>query len=167
MSANVSVSMQELLAWNDETSHFWKAHLDANPALLQLPCGISGAATVQDFVRHIWGAELRWAQRLTGAPETPREALPLGPLDALFDLHVEAVGLFKGVLANPGEDWGALYTLDAAWLPTDKRSFTRRKAFAHAMFHGQRHWAQLASLVRQAGSPSGFRGDLLFSSSLP
>src|SRR5215469_1887515 len=156
MTANVGVSMQELLAWNDETSHFWKAHFDANPALLELPCGIGGAAKVQDFVGHIWGAELRWAQRLAGEPETPREAIRLDSLDALFDLHVKAIGLFKGVLANPGQDWDALYTLSAAWLPADKRSFTRRKVFAHAMFHGQRHWAQLASLARQAGSPSGF-----------
>ena len=40
---------------------------------------------------------------------------------------------------------------------------SRRKVLAHALFHSQRHWAQLATLVRAAGFPSGFRGDLLFS----
>ena len=38
-----AISFEELLAWNEETSDFWKAHLDANPTLLQLPCGIGGA----------------------------------------------------------------------------------------------------------------------------
>jgi hypothetical protein len=36
----------------------------------------------------------------------------------------------------------------------------------HALFHSQRHWAQLATLVRVAGFPSGFKGDLLLSQAL-
>ena len=84
---SVGITFEEMLAWNDQASAYWKAHLDANPNLLELPCGIGGAKNVQEFVRHIWGAELRWAQRLAGIPETPREKIPAGPLDALFDLH--------------------------------------------------------------------------------
>jgi uncharacterized damage-inducible protein DinB len=63
-------------------------------------------------------------------------------------------------------DWGALYTLNVRSLPPDKRTFTRRKVLGHALLHSQRHWAQLATLVRAAGFPSGFGGDLLFSSAL-
>jgi hypothetical protein len=37
---------------------------------------------------------------------------------------------------------------------------------AHALLHSQRHWAQLATLVRVAGFPSGFKGDLLISQAL-
>lgn len=164
---SVGVSMEELLAWNDEASTWWKMHLEAHPELLEVESGgVGGTKTVQDFVRHIWGAELRWAQRLAGLPETPREATPQGPLEALFDLHLQAMEIFRRLLANPQEDWSAPYTLDAAWLPPEFRTMSRRKTMAHTMFHGQRHWAQLATLVRQAGSPSGFRGDLLFSSGL-
>ena len=128
--------------------------------------GIGGAKTVQDFVRHIWGAELRWAQRLAAVPETPREAMPQGPLDALFDFHRQAMDHFQRLLADPHQDWSAPYTLDAPTLPPELRTISRRKAFAHVLFHGQRHWAQLATLIRQAGTPSGFRGDLLFSPGL-
>ena len=163
---SVGVSMKELLIWNNEASEFWKAHLEANPGLLELKCGIGGTATVQEFVRHIWGVELRWAERLAGVTETPREAMPTGPVEALFGMHRKAVALFDGVLANPNEDWNATYTLDVAFLPPDKRTFSRRKMMAHALFHAQRHWAQLSTLVREAGSPSGFRGDLLFSSGM-
>jgi uncharacterized damage-inducible protein DinB len=158
--------MHELLGWNNEAANFWKSHLDSNPALLKLECGIGGAATVQDFVRHIWGAELRWAQRLAGIPETPREAVPAGPLEALFELHRQAAAIFNGLLENSQENWEAPYTLEATWLPPGQRTLTRRKALAHTLFHAQRHWAQLATLLRQAGAPAGFRGDLLFSSSL-
>ncbi len=57
-------------------------------------------------------------------------------------------------------------TLDFHWLPPQARTSSRRKVMAHALFHSQRHWAQLATLVRAAGFPSGFKGDLLFSSAL-
>ena len=161
------ISFDELLAWNDETSNWWRAHLEAHPELLTLDSGgIGGAKTIQDLVRHIWGAELRWAQRLAGEPETAREAVPEGPLEALFDLHRRSMAIFRRLLADPNEDWNVPYTLDAAFLPPEQRTFSRRKALGHVLFHAQRHWAQLATVLRQGGSPSGFRGDLLFSSGL-
>lgn len=164
---SAGISFDELLAWNDETSNWWRAHLEAHPELLTLDAGgIGGAKTIQELVRHIWGAELRWAQRLAGEPETPREAVAEGPLKALFELHLRSMAIFRRLLANPHEDWNAPYTLDAAFLPPEKRTFTRRKALGHVLFHAQRHWAQLATLLRQTGSPSDFRGDLLFSSGL-
>lgn len=163
---SVGVSFEELLAWSDEAANFWKAHLDANPALLDLPCGIGGAGNVQDFVRHIWGAELRWAQRLASLPETPREQIPAGPLDALFDLHRQAVLIFRDLLSAPEDTWNEPYLLNFSWAPPEMRTVSRRKVAAHALFHSQRHWAQLATLVRNAGFPSNFRGDLLFSPTL-
>jgi uncharacterized damage-inducible protein DinB len=159
--------MQELLVWSEEASAFWKQHLDANPALLELPCGIGGAATVNDLVRHIWGADLRWAQRLAAEPELPREAIPIGPLDAVYALHTQAVQIFRRLIDDPAEDWNATYTLNANWIPPDKRAMSRRKVLGHALLHSQRHWAQLATLVRTAGFPSEFRGDLLFTAGLP
>jgi len=163
---STGITLQELLAWNQEASNFWKAHFDANPHLLELACGIGGAATVQDFVRHIWGVELRWNQRLAGLPVTPKEDVPAGPLDALFDLHNRATEIFAGLLAAPDESWNESYTLDMDWVPPEMRTVSRRKIAVHALFHSQRHWAQLATLVRNAGFPSGFNGDLLFSHAL-
>ncbi len=161
-----AITFDELLAWNDQASAYWKAHFDANPNLLDLPCGIGGAATVQGFVRHIWGAELRWAQRLAGVPETPMEKIPAGPLDALFDLHSQAFEIFRSVLAAPENTWSDPFVLNFDWVPPEQRTVSRRKVAAHALFHSQRHWAQLATLVRSAGFPSKFRGDLLFSPAL-
>jgi uncharacterized damage-inducible protein DinB len=134
--------------------------------LLDLPCGIGGAENVQALVRHIWGAELRWAERLAGKAETAREAVPAGPLDALFNLHLQAAKIFAELLADPAADWEGAYTLEVKWIPPEKRVLSRRKVLGHALFHSERHWAQLATLVRTAGYPSEFRGDLLFSSAL-
>ena len=161
-----AITLEELLGWNQETAEFWKAHLEANPALLELPCGIGGTKNVQEMVAHIWGVELRWFQRIAGLPPTDRKDMPTGPLDATYGLHVKAMDILKGMLADPALEWDETLTLDLPWLKPPTRSFSRRKMAAHALFHGQRHWAQLATLVRTAGFPSGFMGDLLFSSAL-
>jgi uncharacterized damage-inducible protein DinB len=163
---SVGITFEEMLAWNNQASEYWKAHLEANRNLLDLPCGIGGAKNVQEFVRHIWGAELRWAQRLAAEPETPRDKIPAGPLDALFDLHLQAVEIFRTLLALPEKTWSEPYILNFDWVPENERAVSRRKIAAHALFHSQRHWAQLATLVRNAGFPSSFRGDLLFSPAL-
>jgi uncharacterized damage-inducible protein DinB len=161
-----AITLEELLTWNRESSRFWKAHLDANPALLTLPCGIGGTADVQAFAGHIWGAELRWGQRIAGLPLLAKEDVPAGPLDALFNLHLQAVQVFRTLLDNPTLNWDETMTLDYPWLPLRARTASLRKLLAHTLFHSQRHWAQLATLVRAAGFPSGFKGDLLLSSAL-
>lgn len=160
-----AVTLDELLAWNEEAVNFWKARLDANPGLLALPCGIGGTANVHEFVRHIWGVELRWAQRITDQPATDLKGPP-PPVAALFDLHTQAMTIFRALLADATHNWDATYALNVDWLPAEFRSMSHRKLVAHALFHSQRHWAQLSTLVRAAGYPSGFKGDLLVSSAI-
>ena len=161
-----AITLEELLTWNQESAAFWKAHLEANPALLEVPCGIGGAANVRQFVRHIWGVELVWGQRIAGLPELAREEMPAGPLDALFDMHLKAVQVFRALLDDPAQNWDETQTLKYPWLPPEGLTVSRRKMAAHALLHSQRHWAQLATLVRVAGFPSGFKGDLLISQAL-
>ena len=163
---SVGISLNELLDWNEQSASYWYSQLESNPALLDLPCDIGGAATVQAFVRHIWGADLRWSQRLAGLPVTDRDTLPAGPLAALYELHRQAVQNFRGLLSAPEESWSRPFVLDFDWLPPEQRTMSRRKIAVHALFHSQRHWAQLATLVRAAGFPSRFRGDLLFNPAL-
>lgn len=161
-----AITLEELLTWAQESASFWKAHFDANPALLELPCDIDDSGVVQELVRHIWMAELRWAQCVSGQPMAPRADFPKGPLDALYSLHQQAVNMVRGLLGDPAFDWDARLTLAYEWLPAELRSPSRRKALGHALLHSQRHWAQLATLVRAAGFSSGFFGDLLFSRAL-
>jgi uncharacterized damage-inducible protein DinB len=161
-----AITIEELLAWSHESATFWNALFDANPALLQLPCGIDDAPNVQGLVRHIWMAELRWAQRVAGLPIVPIEDLPTGPLEALLSLHEKAANIFRTLLDDPTQDWDGTLKLEYDWVPAHARIASRRKMAAHALFHSQRHWAQLATLVRVAGFPSDFLGDLIFSQAL-
>ncbi|HEX4031367.1 MAG TPA: DinB family protein [Terracidiphilus sp.] len=163
MTTGAAITFEELLAWSDEAALKWKSHIEANPAVLELPCSINRTATVQGLVRHIWGVELRWGGRLTGLPESE---FPEGPLDALFAMHVAAMGLYRTLLAEPAARWDDTYVLKADWLPVEKRTVSRRKVAAHSLLHSQRHYAQLATLVREAGYPLGSEGDLLLSAAL-
>jgi len=130
-----------------------ESHLEANPHLLALPCDIGPAKNVQEFVRHIWTAELRWAQCLAGVPVITKEQLPEGPLDALFALHTQAMQVYRSLLAAADEEWSKSYVLEFDWVPVEARTVSRRKIAMHALFHSQRHWAQLTTLIRQAGFP--------------
>jgi uncharacterized damage-inducible protein DinB len=159
------ISLEELLDWNDEASAYWKAHFDANPTQLALRCGIGGTADVQQFVRHIWGAELVWSQIIAGLSITDYDVWPNGPLEALFNLHLAAAQNFQTILHNPDTGWDKP-SVHYPWRRPEQPQPTPRKALVHVLLHSQRHWAQLATLVRSAGFPSGFRGDILFSEAL-
>jgi uncharacterized damage-inducible protein DinB len=160
-----AITLEEMLAWNEEASAFWKACLGADPALLHLPCGIGGNADVQAFVRHIWGAELVWSQIIRGVEITDYDVWPKGPLEALFELHRSAVRNFRVLLDDPKTEWDER-SVHYPWRRPEQPKPTPRKALAHVLLHSQRHWAQLSTLVRAAGFQSGFLGDLLFSSAL-
>ena len=56
--------------------------------------------------------------------------------------------------------------LDYDWLPQHLRTAPGASWPATRCLHSQRHWAQLATLLRTAGFPSGFEGDLMFSQAL-
>ncbi len=162
----LGISLDELLAWSQEAASFWKRQLEASPALLELPCDISGTKNVREFIRHIWGVELRWSQQIAGLPQLAKEQMPEGPLEELFALHIQAAQILRGLLDDQSFHWEETTTLHSPWLPPEGLTVSRRKIAAHALTHSQRHWAQLATLLRIAGFPSGFRGDLLLSSAL-
>ena len=160
---SVGITLEELLDWNDGAAVVWKNHLDINPELLSVHCDIGGTESVQQFVRHIWGAELRWAQRLAALTPLDKEKMPAGPLDELFDLHRQAVEVFRNLLSAPEHSWVEPFILTFDWIPPEQRAVSRRKIAAHALIHSQRHYAQLATLARIAGFTSTAKGDLLFS----
>ena len=86
-------------------------------------------------------------------------------MDALFDMHVRAIVNFRSFLDDADVAWDEM-TVHYPWRRPELPKPTPRKALAHVLFHSQRHWAQLATLLRTAGFSSGFLGDLLFHSAL-
>lgn len=159
-----ALTLVELLDWSDETARNWFAFLAAHPQLQALPCGVSGTPNVLGLVRHIVAAELRYSQRLADLPVVDYEDIPQDSLDALVALHDEARTRLRGLLDDRAQNWDEEVEFKTRTAGTLRG--TRRKFVAHAMLHAIRHWAQLATLARAAGTAPDFAGDLLLSPSL-
>ncbi|HET7103382.1 MAG TPA: DinB family protein [Terracidiphilus sp.] len=161
---SAALTLDEILCWSDETTHHWLDFLAAHPEVQQLPCGIYATANVLGLVRHIVVVEMRYGQRLAGLPVTAYEDVPENSLEALTALHAGTMDRLRAVLADPEQDWTR--QLEFKTLGAGTLSASQRKIVAHALLHGIRHWAQIATLARSAGYPPPFAGDLLISAAL-
>lgn len=160
-----ALTLEEILGWADESAQRWFKFFAATPEALAVPCGVyKSDTTALGLARHIVIVEARYAQRLANLPITDYEAVPSDSLDALIALHNDAVAHFRTLLADPAQDWEA--QMEFVTISSGTLHASRRKILAHALLHGIRHWAQLATLCRAAGYATSFHGDLMASSSL-
>jgi uncharacterized damage-inducible protein DinB len=155
-----ALQAEELLAWNDHAAQQWRAFASANPAVLNVPCDIYRAKTVGELLQHLVAVELRYAERLSGVPTSDYAALPFGSAEEIFSTHDRALELFRNLLKRTNIDW--YEKLEFTTLTAGTLRAPRRAMLFHAMLHAIRHYAQLSTLVRQAGFPTGFAGDYLF-----
>ncbi len=164
MSGGLAViSFADLLAANEAETQKWRKWFDEQPAtVLDVPLSIALAKNVREFLLHIFAVELRYAERLAGLPITDYETLPTGSVAELFGIGDRARGMYRDYLAKATDD-------DLASImefPTRTAGIIRsskRKMFAHAMLHGVRHWAQLATALREACYPTNWGKDFLYS----
>lgn len=156
----LTISVENLLTWNDATTQHWRAFFHANPLQLLLPCDIRNSKTIADTLQHIVAVELRYAQRLAGLPESSYEEIPKDSIDSLLTAHTLAFEMVRNLLANPSYDWSAEITFDTITLGRLRAS--RETILVHLTLHGIRHYAQLATLVRQQGFKTNWPMDYLF-----
>jgi len=156
----LSIPAENLLTWNDDTTRRWRDFIRHNPTILALPCDIRNGKTVADTLQHIVAVELRYAQRLNGLPESPYEEIPKGSIDSLLSAHELAFGLVRNLLANPSYDWTTEILFDTISLGRIRAS--RETVLLHLTLHSIRHYAQLATLVRQQGFRPTWPMDYLF-----
>ncbi|HEV2578230.1 MAG TPA: DinB family protein [Acidobacteriaceae bacterium] len=156
----LSISVENLLAWNDATTQHWRDFFHANPLQLLLPCDIRNSKTVADTLQHIVAVELRYAQRLAGLPESSYDEIPKDSIDTLLTAHTLAFDLVRTLLANPSYDWSTEITFDTLTLGRLRAS--RETILLHLTLHSIRHYAQLATLLRQQGFKHTQPMDYLF-----
>ena len=164
MSATTAeFSFAEMLEANERETGKWKNWFERQPAeLLDLPLSIAGAKNVRELLLHIFAVELRYAERLTNSAVTEYESLPTGSAGELFAIGEKARGLYRQYLSGVTD--ADLATVQE--FPTRTAGVlraSRRKMFAHAMLHGVRHWAQLATALREKGHDTDWGHDFLFS----
>lgn len=156
--AQPALTADEMLAWLETTSTNWRALVEAHPEVLALACDVMGVGTVGGLLQHIVAVEVRYAEQLSGLPVTEYEAIPFDSAAAIYATHERAVRLYRKQLAGD-VDWDEKIELKTRSLGALRAS--RKTTFFHAMLHSMRHYAQLATLVRQHGIKPGWQMDYL------
>lgn len=167
MSATkAQLSFAELLAATENDAAKWRTWFDEQPiTVLDVPLSIALAKNVREFLLHIFAVELRYAERLTGLPVTEYENLPTGSIAELFGIGERAKKMYREYLATVTDEDLAIVmefpTRTAGVLQSSKR-----KMFIHALLHSMRHWAQLATALREAGLPTNWGKDFLLNEAM-
>jgi uncharacterized damage-inducible protein DinB len=156
-------SFAEMLDANERETGKWQSWFERQPAeLFDLPLNIALAKNVREFLLHVFAVELRYAERLAGSAITEYESIPTGSVAELFAIGEKARALYRDYLARAtDEDLAIVMEFPIRTLGVLRAS--KRKMFAHAMLHGVRHWAQLATALREAGHGTDWGHDFLFS----
>lgn len=159
------ISFQELMHYNDAETRRWHEFLKERPDALDLEVGIAGAKDIRGLVLHIFAVELRYAERLLGAAVTTYEQLPIGSLEEIFSVGDTARQTIRQYLAQATEaDLGTVLTFETRTVGT--LSSSKRKIIAHVLLHGIRHWAQIATALRQRGYKQDWPHDFIFTDAL-
>ena len=149
---------EDLYAWVERTSSGWRGLLAAHPEALSFPCDIRGQESVAGLLQHIAAVELLFTEWLSGTASTP--AVPSSAtVETIYATHDKAMSLFLS-LNQHDETWWQ----EPVDFPMRSGAIIHgpRRVFAiHMLMHSIRHYAQLATIVRQHGITPGWQMDYL------
>ena len=154
-----ALTAEEILTWNDKTAMGWRQLLADHPELLNQTCDIAGTKTVAELLQHIVAAQLRYAERLANLPITDYAAIPFDSVESIYAVHDRAIKIMRQLITSD-IDWNE--SIDYVTRAMGSLRSDRKTILFHALLHGIRHYAQLASLVRQCGVKAGWPMDYLF-----
>ncbi|HEX3966724.1 MAG TPA: DinB family protein [Edaphobacter sp.] len=154
-----ALSAEEVIAWNEQTATGWRQLLANHPELLNQPCDIAGTKTVAELLQHIVAAQLRYAERLADLPMTDYASIPFDSVESIYAVHDRAIKILRQLITSD-IDWNE--SIDYVTRSMGSLRSDRKTILFHALLHGIRHYAQLASLIRQCGVKPGQPMDYLF-----
>jgi uncharacterized damage-inducible protein DinB len=157
-----ALSYKTLLELTSTEHHRWHEWFTEHEEAWAASFASGRMATVGAVVQHIFGVELRYAQRLLEERVTTWEELTQATVDEVFELGEHARGLLVQFLENASEDEMdkvlTFQTLTAGAVTANKH-----KIATNIFLHDIRHWAQVATVLRQNGFEDQWPHDLLLS----
>jgi len=164
---SVDLKLETLLDYSDwERQKVHDRLSKEGPAALKVSTGANGDSRFQcvgDLIRHIFSAEKRYIERLSGQELTDTSAWPNDDLEALFRLGQQSRREFREFLAKfPDDQWDLPHEQK---LVNSVLTLTPRKIVVHIALHEIRHWAQITTMLRMNGVKDDFH-DFLFSPAL-
>ncbi len=164
---SVGVSFADLLHYDESEAMRWRAWLEAeSPELLDVPFGnpAKRMGTVREMIWHIFITEWVYACVLNGESYDGWDQFGRESVAELFAIGDRARAGLGNYLANAtGADMTRSLTLSAAGFTI---SGSARKFLTHTFVHSLRHWAQLATVLRQHGHETGWPHDFVLSDAM-
>ena len=160
----IGISFADLLRYDESEAAKWRAWLEKQPPeVLDVPFGEAGKrmGNVREMLWHIFIVEWVYSCALNGEPFGGWDKFKRESLADLFAIGEQArTGLRKYLASATEADMSNPVTLSAAGM-TIKGS--ARKFLAHTFIHSLRHWAQLATVLRQNGYINDWQHDFVLS----
>jgi len=152
----------EYTEWERAKWHDWfLEHGDLSLKVSTGPHSDGRMQTIGELVRHIFSAEMRYIDRLSGRAITETASIPTDEVEALFQFaRLSRKHLTEFIEQLPPAEWDQIREFP---LMNSTLRATHKKVVAHILMHEIRHWAQIATLLRMSGLPLGEFHDFLFS----
>ena len=153
----MDLSLNHLLDYTDWQRKKWHDSLRKHgQQVLRISAGPNGDGrfeVVGDLIRHIFSAEKRYGERLTGRPLTDMASVTNDSIEALFEFGHQSRKELKQLLETfPAAQWDISREFKILNIVVNS---TPRKVITHVVIHEIRHWAQIGTLLRL----HGFVGD--------
>jgi uncharacterized damage-inducible protein DinB len=149
----VQINLDELLDYTAWQRAKWVEQLQRDGArLLEINAGPHGDGRFQavgELVKHIFSAEKRYVERLSGRPLTDTDAIAVDDPEALIQFGQQSRRDLEDLIKSfPAQEWDV--PREFKIMEHGIRA-TPRKIVAHVLIHEIRHWAQIATLLRLSG----------------
>jgi uncharacterized damage-inducible protein DinB len=157
-----ALSYKTLLEFTSVEHHRWHEWFAEHEEAWAVAFAAGRMATVGGVVLHIFGVELRYAERLLEQRVTGWEELTQATIDEVFDLGEHARGLLVDFLTTAAdEDLDKVLTFQT--LTAGTVTANKHKIASNIFLHDIRHWAQIATVLRQNGFEDQWSHDMLLS----
>ena len=157
-----ALSYKALLELTSTEHHRWHEWFAEHPEAWALAFATERMATVGGVVLHIFAVELRYTQRLLGERVTGWEDFTQSMVDEVFEVgenaRAQLVQFLDGVSDEELDKVLTFQTLTAGTVTANKH-----KIASNIFLHDIRHWAQVATVLRQNGYVDQWPHDLLLS----
>ena len=154
------IQFAEFLNYTEEEAKRWREFFTQHPEALDLRFDVAGS--VRGLVHHIFAVELHFANLVSDLKPPERNETPPAALDEIYDIIEEATRKYRQFLSTAKtSDWEMAVELGFRGLKASKR-----KMVTQALTHSMRHWAQIATFLRQQGFKQDWYHDFLMSNAM-
>ena len=162
-SDRCALRYETLLELTSTEHHRWHEWFLDRPEAWAVAFATGRMATVGGVVLHIFGVEMRYAQRLLDQEVTQWEDFRQASIEEVFELGDNARALLVQFLTTAREsELDRVLTFQTLTAGTVTAS--KHKIASNIFLHDIRHWGQIATVLRQNGFGDQWPHDMLLSS---